>query len=669
MRILPVLVLASAINLGAQPLSEDLGASGLWQAWKRAQTTARVLYITAHPDDEDAATLTYLARGLGAEVTLLSITRGESGANVITGDFFEALGKLRELELEKAAQFYGVKVRHTTFADFGYSKNVGETWRVWDQEKVLAEVRKICDEVRPQVIIARFHGSARDGHGQHTASGEIAKLLFAKPGQWKPSKLYTGNWGEGDAWTIQVPEAFDPVLGRTYAEIGMEGYRQHRSQGMDRMPNRTRPRLYKLEGSNVGEAAKEESFFERLGREVQPPLAVQVALRDVGQALRLDDPKPMLPAVERALAVALRRRDHDLELKLAELRGRVQGTWKPASKIETAQAPISVSFATEVGVVPVGVTSYKVEVLLRNLSKEKISGTWRCTIPPGFKTKPIEFVLVREGEEIRLPLVITLPGHQILDYELQASASVAGKEYSTEVRPITSTGLRTTYLRKPAKHLLRVVDVKVASGLKVGYVMGSGDEVPEAIRQLGVPLELLSAEELASGDLSRFTTIMLGIRAYAAREDVKKHNARLLDFVKRGGTLIVQYNTPEFDHNYGPYPYTMTARTEEVSEENSPVRLLKPDHPMFRSPNAITLSDFEGWTEQRGSKFWMTWSPEYTPLIETHDTGQAPQEGGWLEARYGQGLYVYCAYAWYRQLPAGVPGAYRLFANLLSRRP
>ena len=664
MRALSLLLLASTISLHAQPLSEDLGASGLWQAWKRAQTNARVLYITAHPDDEDAATLTYLARGVGAEVTLLSITRGESGANLITGDFFDALGKLRELEIEKAAQFYGVKVRHTTFTDFGFSKNVGETWRVWNQQKVLAEVQKICDEVRPQVIIARFHGSARDGHGQHTASGEIAKLLFANPGKWKPSKLYTGNWADTDSWTITPPvDQYDAVLGRTYAEIGMEGYRQHRSQGMGLMPTRTRPRLYTLEGSHVGEAAKEESFFERLGREVQPPLEVQVALRDVGQALRLDDPKPMLPAVERALAVALRLRDHDLELKLAELRGRAQGTWKPASKVETAQAPISVSFATEVGVVPVGRTNYQTAVLLRNLSKGTVIGQLRVTGQPD-----VAFRLQREGEELRLPFSVPVAA-KVADYHFEAIAEIGGAKYSTEVRPITATGLRTTYLRKPAMHLLRVVDVKVASGLKVGYVMGTGDEVPEAIRQLGVPLELLSAEELASGDLSRFTTIMLGIRAYAAREDVKMHNQRLLDFVKKGGTLIVQYNTPEFDHNYGPYPYTMTSRTEEVSEENSPIRILKPEHPIFRSPNAITSADFEGWTEQRGSKFWMTWSPEYTPLIETHDTGKAPQEGGWLEARSGQGLYNYCAYAWYRQLPAGVPGAYRLFANLLSRRP
>jgi LmbE family N-acetylglucosaminyl deacetylase len=663
-----LLALACVVNLGAQVLSEDLGAAGLWQAWKRAQTTARVLYITAHPDDEDAATLTYLARGLGADVTLLSLTRGESGANVITGDFFDALGKLRELELERAAQFYGVKVRHTTFTDFGFSKNVAETWRMWQQEKLLDEVRKISDEVRPQVIIARFHGSSRDGHGQHTASGEIAKLLFTKPGTWKPRKLYTGNWTEADSWTVRVPaDDYDPVLGRTYAEIGMEGYRQHRSQGMDRMTSPTRrPRLYKLEGSTVGPADKEDSFFERLGREAQPSLEVQNTLREVGKVLRLEDPQAILPPVERALAQALRERDHDLELKLAELRGRAQGTWKPATKVETPQAPVSISFATEVGIVPAGGSRYQVAVVLKNLAASPLAGRVRLT---GLAPVTADFRLERAGEEIRLPFTFNLPATRTADYPLHAVAEVDGKEYSTEVRAITAPGLRTTYLRKPAQHLLRVIDVKVASGLRVGYVMGSGDDVPAAISQLGVPLELLSPEQVATADLSRFTTIVLGIRAYAVRDDVRKHNRRLLDFVQKGGTLIVQYNTPEFDHNYGPYPYTMTARTEEVSEENSPVTILKPEHPVFRTPNPITPADFNGWTEQRGSKFWMTWSPEYTPLLETHDTGQEPQLGGWLEARSGQGIYIYCAYAWYRQLPAGVPGAYRLFANLLSRRP
>jgi hypothetical protein len=160
--------------------------------------------------------------------------------------------------------------------------------------------------------------------------------------------------------------------------------------------------------------------------------------------------------------------------------------------------------------------------------------------------------------------------------------------------------------------------------------------------------------------------LLLGIRAYATRPELKVHNARLLDYVRNGGTLVVQYNTQEYDGNFGPYPYTMTARAEEISEEDSPVQILAPQNRVFQTPNRITSADFDNWVEQRGSKFWMTWSPEYTPLVESHDTGQSPQKGGWLEARYGRGRYVYCAYAWYRQLPYAVPGAVRLFANLVS---
>jgi hypothetical protein len=196
--------------------------------------------------------------------------------------------------------------------------------------------------------------------------------------------------------------------------------------------------------------------------------------------------------------------------------------------------------------------------------------------------------------------------------------------------------------------------------------MGSGDEVPATLKQFGIPVQMLTPADLASGDLSRFTVILLGIRAYAPRDDVRTHNGRLLEYVKNGGSLIVQYNTQEYDNNFGPYPYSMTARAEETSEENAPVTILAPSHPFFTVPNAITPKDFEGWFEQRGSKFWITWDPQYTPLIETHDTGQAPQKGVWLSAPYGKGRYVYCALAWYRQLPQAVPGAARLFANLLS---
>jgi hypothetical protein len=211
------------------------------------------------------------------------------------------------------------------------------------------------------------------------------------------------------------------------------------------------------------------------------------------------------------------------------------------------------------------------------------------------------------------------------------------------------------------------VDVAIAPGLKVGYVMGIGDEVPAGIAQLGASVTLLGEQDLAAGDLRQYDAIMTGTRAYAVREDLKTYNRRLLDYVQQGGNLIVLYNTQEFVPNaYAPFPAQLPARAEEVSEEDSPVDILAPSQRAFTTPNRITRTDFDGWVEQRGSKFFTEWDAAYTPMIATHDQGQAPQRGGWLTAVYGKGHYTYFAYAFHRQLPYGVPGAYRLLANLLS---
>jgi hypothetical protein len=216
--------------------------------------------------------------------------------------------------------------------------------------------------------------------------------------------------------------------------------------------------------------------------------------------------------------------------------------------------------------------------------------------------------------------------------------------------------------------VVRGVDVKIAPGLKVGYIMGVGDEVPAGIAQLGAQVQLLTAQDLAAAELNQFDAIMTGTRAYAVRDDLRTYNQRLLDYVKNGGNLIVLYNTPaEFDPNtFAPYPGQLPRNAEEVSEEDSPVQVLAPARPEFTTPNAISKADFEGWVEQRGSKFFSEWDKAYTPMIETHDQGQPPQRGGWLTASYGKGHYTYFAYAFHRQLPYGVPGAYRLLANLLS---
>jgi hypothetical protein len=206
----------------------------------------------------------------------------------------------------------------------------------------------------------------------------------------------------------------------------------------------------------------------------------------------------------------------------------------------------------------------------------------------------------------------------------------------------------------------------VGSNLQVGYITGSGDDVPASLENLGISVHYLAQEDLASGDLTKYNVILVGVRAYAVRPDLRTYNGRLMNYVKNGGSVVVQYQTPEFDHNFGPYPYVMTNNPEEVTDEHSTVTILDPANPLMKWPNAITPKDFDGWIEERGSKFLQTWDSHYQALLETHDPGQEPQKGGFVVARYGTGVYVYTAYAFYRELPLGVPGAYRIFANLVS---
>jgi len=196
--------------------------------------------------------------------------------------------------------------------------------------------------------------------------------------------------------------------------------------------------------------------------------------------------------------------------------------------------------------------------------------------------------------------------------------------------------------------------------------MGTGDSVPESLRSLGIQVHLLTSADVATGDLSKYNEILLGVRAYAALPELGTYNQRLLDYVHNGGVLVVQYESGEYDHNYGPYPLTLSRNPEKVVDESASVQILDPRNPLLSWPNKITEKDFNGWVEERGHSFMREWAPQYQALTEVHDPGQAPQKGGLLYASYGRGKFVYVAYALYRQVEEGVPGAYRMFANLLS---
>ena len=298
------------------------------------------------------------------------------------------------------------------------------------------------------------------------------------------------------------------------------------------------------------------------------------------------------------------------------------------------------------------------------------SGTLTLKVPPGWKVEPstYAFQFSHAGERGLYQFTVTIPSLDNRDYRIEAVATSGGREYREGYDTIQHRDLETRYLYRDATATVRGIDLSIAPGLKVGYVMGVGDDVPGGLSQLGVDVRLLGPQELATADLSRLNAIITGTRAYAVREDLKTYNHRLLDYVKNGGNLIVLYNTQEFvPDRYAPYPGNLPGTAEEVSEEDSPVDILAPSDPVLNSPNKITASDFDGWVEQRGSKFWSTWDTAYTPMIATWDKGQPPQKGGWLHATYGKGHYTYFAYALHRQLPSGVPGAYRLLANLLSQ--
>ncbi len=888
-RFLCTLVLASLLVLappagGGTALPEDRGAAGLWQALLKLRTTASALHITAHPDDEDGPMLTLLARGQGVRAMLLTLNRGEGGANRIAPYFFDALGMLRSLELQQSDRYYGVQQFHSRVVDYGYSKTLDESLTQWGgEENVLRDVVRVVRRERPDVIISRFRGSPRDGHGNHQTAGMMARQVFeaaADPNRfpeqiaeglrpWQPKKLYMNNIRpesrpeDKDLWTLVVHSGqYDPILGRSYYQIARQGLSYQRSQGAGSRPaaagsyktyyrllataesgnspeqeksffdgldislagiaasagshppawlkdglaaisesveaavaafdpgalaapvpslaaglNATRSLRAEVKQSSLDEAGRDHILFllKRKEKQFQHALAKALAL-DLEVTVQPDNPPTgpfaafitpdtfnhAIPGQNFAAGVRLVNRS-SVEVTPTAVEIRVPESWQATAetvelsplgyndvlsarfrlqlsqqaeptrpywhrdsieeavyqidqpqhhtysfppppawgvvKLEVAgtsikvKAPLrilrrdptygalrppltvvpalSVRFSGEHGIIPLGQQQYKVSVVVHSNAKGAAEGTVQLRLPSGWQSTPasIAFSFAKEDEEASYDFTLSVPaGLQKQAYTLEAVATYQGREYSEGYITITARDLGRFNLYTPARHHVRGVDVQVAEGLRLGYVMGSGDTIPQSLELLGIRPDMLGPADLATADLSGYDAIILGVRAYAVRPDVKTYNGRLLDYAKNGGVLIVQYQTTEYDNNYGPYPYTQTRRPEEVSEEDSPVTILAPDNPLFNHPNKITLADFDDWVEERGSKFLKTWDERYTALLETHDQNQEPQKGGWVYAPYGKGVYIYSAYAWYRQLPHAVPGAFRLYANMISLR-
>jgi LmbE family N-acetylglucosaminyl deacetylase len=330
---------------------------------------------------------------------------------------------------------------------------------------------------------------------------------------------------------------------------------------------------------------------------------------------------------------------------------------------------VSVRVSPQAGITPLTSKSFELAALVHSEAENGASGSVRLELPAGWRSEPASgaFAVERAGQEAGVRFQVFPDRLEQREYAVTAVAESGGRQYREGFLTVGYPTLRPYNLYAPSTFRTTGVDAQMVSGLRIGYVMGTGDAVPESLKNLGVQVEFLSPENVAQGDLQRYNVIVLGIRAYEVRPELAIHNARLLDYVERGGVLVTQYH---YGPGFGPYPYGLPATpggdTDRVVDESAPVSFLDAQNPLLNWPNKISTSDFAGWIAGRGNGFLNSWDSRYQTVLETHDPGQEPQRGGLVYARYGRGVYVYTALSLYRQLPEGVPGAYRLFANLLS---
>jgi LmbE family N-acetylglucosaminyl deacetylase len=813
------------------------GTPAIEQSLHKLNVLGSVMFIAAHPDDENTAILAYFARGRHMRTAYLSLTRGEGGQNLIGPEQGDLLGLIRTHELLAARQIDGAEQFFTRAIDFGYSKTPEETLAKWGRARILSDVVWVIRRFRPDVIILRFSGTPRDGHGQHQASAILGKeaftaaadasrfpeqLRFVQP--WRARRLLFNAFSftremEKEAAVlpgrIEVDTgAFNPILGVSYNQIAGMSRSMHRSQGMG-APQRPGPsRNYLLPvagdppskdafdgidmtwsrvpgGSAIGrilalaaqdfEPAHPERSIPNLLK-VRPliaaapdPWAIE-KLHDLDETIALCAGLWLDANADRYAAVpgsnlevsytALNRSPSPMTLESLTLQGMgnrartdahhaALASNQPVNAVLKTAVPanqpysqpfwlrlpktgdtytisdqqliglpddpplLHLDFGLESGgvafdlvrpvryryidrvegeqaralvvVPPVAVDLARGVWLFPNSAPRPIDIEVRANIPkaggevhlaldPGWSADPRSrsFTVQQLGEEQPLRFEIkpgswegassSPPSAPPADppAQLRAVARLGDQELSTGMLVISHAPLPPLTVFPPAVARLVRADVQVAVH-KIGYVMGAGDEMPDAIRQLGCEVTLLEASDLEQGDLSAYETIVTGVRAYNTRADLRSNLPRLLDYVQRGGTLIDQYNVTDANLlAMGPYPFKVGH--DRVSVEEAPVAFLNPHSPLIQSPNPITEKDFEGWIQERGLYFASEWDPRYQTVIESHDPGEKPQAGGMLYARYGQGVYLFSGYSWFRQLPAGVPGAYRLFANMLSAK-
>jgi LmbE family N-acetylglucosaminyl deacetylase len=799
------------------------------EAIDSARVTTRILYITAHPDDESATLLTYLARGLHARVALLTLTRGEGGQNDLGPEQAPQLGLIRTEELLAATRGYGIELYFGRARDFGFSKTTEETQKVWG-DPVLGDMVRVIRTFRPDIVINGW-GGVKGGHGHHVTSGlwtPRAVALAADPEAF-PEQLENeglSTWGSSfkpipildterggatssNGYALPVDE-ISPLWGKSWRDIALDAFSNHRSQGITgflNSPFLRRPLvLIREDGAKLDPAILAREIHE-IGDVDQSKAAVAPALRDaeaeIGKARNAslslhweEAAKEMSAAAKNISSVAstsdsahpasdlhfnlgatLRRIDHALALMAgiqfraesdrenlvvgesfnvtAESRCRdhadctlgaltmvlppkfTQEATKqdPASKAWQFKiqvhgpAPVLSAWAQQQPEPPpfvfarqqvtVDGYAFSIDLPVTNISANsthinrvplRIVPAYTLAVEPKQKIealaksrKPFDVLLrvhsyatqpgkvnvgldAPQGWTTTAPVQLGFPGASDQYAKLTvtppqklsagnstitAYALRGDEKFSTSLEPLPS--LPTTLWSEPAEIRIHAFDINVPENLRVGYISSEGEPVPEALERLGIKVEMLDAAALNFSDLTKFNAIVVGIRAFELRPELPGANQRLLDYVSGGGTLLVQYQRDfAWDKfQYAPYPAKIDpgkqgAPLPRITDESSPVKFLKPDDPLLNIPNKITQDDFKGWTQERGLYFWSQFDDKYTPLLIMNDPGEPDLNGALVYAHVGKGTYIYTGIAFFRQLPEGVPGAYRLFVNLLS---
>jgi LmbE family N-acetylglucosaminyl deacetylase len=822
------------------------------EAIDSARVTTRILYITAHPDDESAAVLTYLARGLHADVALLSLTRGEGGQNVLGPEQAPQLGLIRTQELLAATRGYGVKLFFTSAKDFGYSKTPEETEKIWG-DQVLADMVRVIRSFRPDIVINNF-GGVHSGHGHHQAAGiwtPQAVKLAADPSYGRPTNANAAAesmndssaeiatpWGGKDhpvqildvdrsggsaanPASLQLPlDDVSALWGKTWREIGIDAFANHRTQGISgvlgspflhrpialvsetgekiNIANFAQP-LHTLAGDSSPNGCTNEATFCPVLKQAEDEL--QQARRDALE-LRWQQSSAEIASATEGIAslvsrdklakdhhpqteeertryadirVALQRSNHALALAAGlevvaeadrsevvagenftvdaysrcrkeagcEL-GKLQILLRPESQVTSAGDPsktqkftvnihtplphetsweqqqpeppalataiqeVTVSghkFAEQQQVTHIAATSTRIDrvpvrmVPAYTLALEPDQAIELLAKPKkpfdvltrahSYATKPAKVevgLIVPQGWTVTPLVTLQFPGagdqYAKLTvtpptklsggtYPLIAFAQRGDEKFSTSLAPLPS--MPTLFWSEPAQCQVFAFDATVPDDLRVGYISAESEPIPQALERLGIQVEMLDAAALAFSNLARFDAIVVGVRGYELRPELAGTNQRLLDYVSNGGTLVVQYQRDfAWDKfQYAPYPAKISPEKPNsplprITDEASPVKFLKQDDSLLNKPNKITSQDFSGWIQERGLYFWSQFDAKYTPLLSMNDPNEPDLNGGLVYTHYGKGTYIYTGLAFFRQLPEGVPGAYRLFINLLS---